>query len=197
MENKKNTTRPFILGLQASLMIIGMFFLVALTIYIQQPNPVEINQITFAGKETIRNNNKYAFDLFKWAPGYTDQALIQIDNNTGDSLDWNISLKNLETVDESLMKSIGVYIKENPTSRDILPMYDSVITDGYKYFGTLSELKDLDFIYSTLEKNKSINLSILFHVAEDSNIKETDFEFRNVLKVSINSKNNEFEKIFE
>ena len=197
MNNKIKVLKPFATWMQIICLTIVMFLIVGFTIYIQQPDPIEINQIAFAGRETINNNNKYAFDLFKWAPGYTDQALIQINNNTGENLSWNISLENLEAVDNSLLESIGVYIKERPTSRDVLPRYDSVITEGYKYFGTLSELQNSNFLNGILTDYQEINLSILLHVAEDANIKETEFNFRNILKVSTISNIMSTNKTFE
>lgn len=197
MNNKIKVLKPFATWMQIICLTIVMFLIVGFTIYIQQPDPIEINQIAFAGRETINNNNKYAFDLFKWAPGYTDQALIQINNNTDENLSWNISLENLEAVDNSLLESIGVYIKERPTSRDVLPRYDSVITEGYKYFGTLSELQNSNFLNGILTDYQEINLSILLHVAEDANIKETEFNFRNILKVSTISNIMSTNKTFE
>ena len=184
MENKRNFFSPFIVWIQIVFLIIAMIFLVGFTIYIQQPDPIEINQIAFAGREIIHNNNKYAIDLFKWAPGYTDQVFVEIDNNTNKDTTWSIYVENLENVDFSLLESIGVYIKENPTSWDVLQRYDSPITEGYKYYGNLAELKYSKFIEGFLDNEKDNTvLSILFHVAEDSTIKETEFEFRNVLKI--------------
>ena len=57
MENKRNFFSPFIVWIQIVFLIIAMIFLVGFTIYIQQPDPIEINQIAFAGREIIHNNN--------------------------------------------------------------------------------------------------------------------------------------------
>lgn len=198
METNKNLENPIILWLKVTVLVIGMIFVVGFTIYVQQPEPIEINQIAFAGKETINNNNKYAFDLLSWAPGYTDQALIQIKNNTNKVLSWNLSFENLDEVDTSLLESIGIYIKENPTNNDVLPMYNSVITDGYEYFGTLSEIKNTEILNGKLNKdNEFINLSILLHVGENYDIEETQFDFRNILKISAHTDNIFIDKNFE
>lgn len=198
METNKNLENPIILWLKVTVLVIGMIFVVGFTIYVQQPEPIEINQIAFAGRETINNNNKYAFDLFSWAPGYTDQALIQIKNNTNEVLVWNLSFENLDEVDTPLLESIGIYIKENPTSNDVLPMYNSVITDGYEYFGTLSEIKNTEILNGKLNKdNEFINLSILLHVGENYDIEETQFDFRNILKISAHTDNIFIDKNFE
>ena len=189
---------PCVIWIFMIISIITLIFLIGFTIYIQQPESIEVHQIAFAGKETININNKYIFDLFTWAPGYTDQALIQINNNTNTAIRWTIYFENLENIDEHLKKAIGVYIKENATNRDVLPMYNSVITEGYKYYGTLSELQDSKVVENIIKKNESPELlSILLHVTEDSQIQETHFEFRNILRINVVSDTINISKIFE
>lgn len=185
-----------ILSVKTSLAIIGMILIIILTISLQKPTPIEINQITFAGKEIINFNNKPAFDLISWSPGYTDQALIQIKNNTQEKTSWTVNIKNIENIDETILKSIDIYIKEYPKSVDILKYYDSPITDGYKYIGNLSEYKNSEITSGELI-NESIELSILFHVREDSDIEKQIIEFRNILKITTTSQFQNLEKTFE
>ena len=197
MEKKNFFEHPAIATILAVLITILMIGLVFFTIYIQQPDPIEINMISFAGRETISTNNKPAIDLISWAPGYTDQTLLQIDNNTKKDIIWNIKFDKTTEIKEDILNSIDVYIKENPTSRDVLNMYNSPITDGYSFIGSLSDIIKKDNVISKTLSESVLNLSILFHVREDSEIAETKYLFEDFIKVSATSENYSISKIFK
>lgn len=190
MKNEKLTSiKDLILTV---LLVALMFAVVFVTIKLDSPADIEINQIMYAGRETINNNNKLAFDLLAWAPGYTDQAIIQIDNNTIEELEYNIKFDIPENLDENLMNHVGVYIKKNPTSRDVLKFYDSVITDGYTYIGNLSDFEG-NVIKSGSITNEHVEYSILLHVDETADFDEIKYTFENVLSVETDKLTRNFE----
>ena len=173
-------------------LVVFMFGLVGFTIYLDSPDDVEINQIMYAGRETIKNNNKLAFDLLMWAPGYTDQAIIQIDNNTIDELEYTIKIDVPKDTASELMEYVDVYIKKNPTSFDVLERYDSIITEGYTYVGSLEHLKNNNVKVGSIT-NEHVEYSILLHVNETADFDEIEHTFENILTVETNTLTKTFE----